>query len=51
MNNNQNHINQSRPHDSAIKHVSGLAEYTDDINEPPGTLLEQLDGVKNQKLL
>ena len=32
MNNNQNHINQSRPHDSAIKHVSGLAEYTDDIN-------------------
>ena len=38
MNNNQNHINQSRPHDSAIKHVSGLAEYTDDIKEPPGTL-------------
>ena len=25
---------QSIPHDSAIKHVSGLAKYTDDISEP-----------------
>ena len=38
MSNNENYINQSRPHDSAIKHVSGLAEYTDDIKEPAGTL-------------
>ena len=38
MSNNNNYINQSRPHDSAIKHVSGLSEYTDDIKEPYGTL-------------
>ena len=31
-------INQKLPHDSASKHVSGLAVYTDDINEPYGTL-------------
>ena len=31
-------INEKRPHDSARKHVSGLADYTDDINEPYGTL-------------
>ena len=31
-------INEKRPHDSATKHVSGLADYTDDINEPYGTL-------------
>ena len=31
-------INEKRPHDSARKHVSGLADYTDDINEPNGTL-------------
>ena len=31
-------INEKRPHDSASKHVSGFADYTDDINEPHGTL-------------
>ena len=31
-------INETRPHDSAFKHVSGLAEYTDDIKEPENTL-------------
>jgi Xanthine dehydrogenase, molybdopterin-binding subunit B len=31
-------INESRPHESGIKHVSGKAFYTDDIPEPPGTL-------------
>ena len=31
-------INENRPHESAIKHVSGKAYYTDDIPEPPGTL-------------
>ena len=34
----QNFINENRPHESAIKHVSGQAHYTDDIPEPPGTL-------------
>ena len=29
---------QSIPHDSASKHVSGFAEYTDDISEPINTL-------------
>ena len=31
-------INEKRPHDSASKHVSGHAIYTDDIKEPYGTL-------------
>jgi xanthine dehydrogenase large subunit len=29
---------QALPHDSAIKHVSGAAIYTDDMREPAGTL-------------
>ena len=29
---------QSIPHDSATKHVSGFADYTDDISEPLNTL-------------
>ena len=31
-------INENIPHESAIKHVTGKAYYTDDIPEPPGTL-------------
>ena len=31
-------INKTRPHDSAHKHVSGFADYTDDIKEPKDTL-------------
>ena len=31
-------INEKRAHDSASKHVSGYAIYTDDIKEPFGTL-------------
>ena len=31
-------INEERPHESSIKHVSGQAYYTDDIIEPAGTL-------------
>jgi xanthine dehydrogenase large subunit len=31
-------VHLSQRHDSAHKHVSGLAEYTDDIPEPAGTL-------------
>ena len=49
MSNNQNYINQSRPHDSAIKHVSGLAEYTDDIREPTGTLFGAIGWSKKAK--
>ena len=51
MNNNQNHINQSRPHDSAIKHVSGIAEYTDDIKEPPGTVFGAIGWSKKAKAI
>ncbi len=38
MKNSSNHISELRPHDSAYKHVSGAAEYTDDIKEPHDTL-------------
>ena len=31
-------IQEKRPHESATKHVSGYALYTDDISEPEGTL-------------
>ena len=31
-------LNEERPHESSVKHVSGGAYYTDDIPEPPGTL-------------
>ena len=31
-------FNKNLAHDSGIKHVSGLAEYTDDISEPLDTL-------------
>ena len=34
----ENYMEEIRPHDSAYKHVSGYAEYTDDINEPKNTI-------------
>ena len=34
----ENYIEETRPHDSAYKHVSGYAEYTDHINEPKNTI-------------
>ncbi len=34
----ENLINEKRPHESGIKHVSGKAFYIDDISEPAGTL-------------
>tara|TARA_Y100000590_G_scaffold48022_1_gene50898 strand:- start:153 stop:2465 length:2313 start_codon:yes stop_codon:yes gene_type:complete len=49
--NNNNYINQSRPHDSAIKHVSGIAEYTDDIKEPPGTVFGAIGWSKKAKAI
>ena len=33
-----NLIQEKRSHESAAKHVSGYARYTDDISEPAGTL-------------
>ncbi len=36
--NKENFISEERPHESSIKHVSGQANYTDDIPELPGTL-------------
>ena len=32
------HVRQPLPHDSAGKHVLGLAQYIDDVREPEGTL-------------
>ncbi len=45
---------QSIPHDSASKHVSGFAQYTDDISEPVNTLcgaigMEQKSSCKHKK--
>jgi xanthine dehydrogenase large subunit len=34
----ENYINENRPHESGIKHVSGRANYIDDIPELSGTL-------------
>ena len=34
----QEYFSEARLHDSAYKHVSGFAEYTDDIKEPDSTL-------------
>ena len=34
----ENFINEKRPHESGEKHVTGRANYTDDIPELPGTL-------------
>jgi len=31
-------INEEKPHESSVKHVTGQAKYIDDIPEPPGTL-------------
>ena len=36
--NNSSFIEQIRPHESGAKHVSGYANYIDDIAEPEGTL-------------
>ena len=39
LNNKIKYIHENREHESAKKHVSGLANYTDDILEPDGLLL------------
>ena len=43
----ENYIEEIRPHDSAYKHVSGYAEYTDDINEPKNTIYGAIGLSKN----
>ena len=44
----ENYIEEIRPHDSAYKHVSGYAEYTDDINEPKNTIYGAI-GLRDRK--
>ena len=44
-------INEKIPHESAIKHVSGKAHYTDDIPEPPGTLYGAIGWSKKSKAI
>ena len=46
---NRNFIKEIRPHDSAVKHVSGFAEYTDDIKDLPGTLYGAIGWSKKAK--
>ena len=36
--NSNSFVMESRPHESGTKHVSGYANYIDDIIEPEGTL-------------
>ncbi len=36
--NRTNYNEESRPHESAKKHITGLATYTDDMVEPTGLL-------------
>ena len=42
-------INEQRPHESSIKHVSGKAYYTDDISEPPDTLYGAIGWSNNER--
>ena len=42
-------IQEKRPHESATKHVSGYALYTDDISEPEGTLYGAIGWSKKSK--
>ena len=44
----ENLISQKIPHESAIKHVTGEAHYTDDIPEPSGTLYGAIGWSKNR---
>ena len=44
-------INEKRPHESGIKHVSGRAFYTDDLPEPPGTLFGAIGWSKKARAI
>ena len=44
-----NYIEQSIPHESAKKHITGLATYIDDIVEPTG-ILHAAIGYSNKAL-
>ena len=39
-------IQEKRPHESGVKHVSGYAHYTDDISDPEGTLFGAIGWAK-----
>ena len=44
-------INEKRPHESGIKHVSGRAFYTDDLPEPHGTLFGAIGWSKKARAI
>ena len=44
-------INEKRPHESGIKHVSGRALYTDDLPESPGTLFGAIGWSKKARAI
>jgi len=44
-------INEKRPHESGIKHVSGRAFYTDDLPESPGTLFGAIGWSKKARAI
>ena len=44
-------INEKRPHESGIKHVSGGAFYTDDLPEAPGTLFGAIGWSKKARAI
>ena len=44
-------INEKRPHESGIKHVSGRAFYTDDLPESPGTLFGDIGWSKKARAI
>ena len=44
-------IQEKRPHESATKHVSGSAYYTDDIFEPEGTLYGAIGWAKKSRAI
>ena len=44
-------INEKRPHESGIKHVSGRALYTDDLSESPGTLFGAIGWSKKARAI
>ena len=46
-----NFIQEKKPHESGAKHVSGYAYYTDDLNEPEGTLYGAIGWSKKSRAI
>ncbi len=44
-------IQEKRPHESGAKHVSGYAQYTDDISESEGTLYGAIGWAKKSRAI